>query len=38
MLTADVVRNYRVVNHEPENPAAPVQVGMTRTGRMRDGR
>src|SRR5260370_3730631 len=33
MLTADVVRNYRVVNHEPENPAALVQVGMTRTGR-----
>jgi len=33
MLTADVVRNYRVVNHEPENPAALVQVGLTRTGR-----
>jgi nickel-dependent lactate racemase len=33
MLTADVVKNYRVVNHEPENPAALVQVGMTRTGR-----
>ena len=32
MLTADVVRNYRVVNHEPENPAALVQVGKTRTG------
>jgi lactate racemase len=32
MLTADVVKNYRVINHEPENPAALVQVGMTRTG------
>jgi nickel-dependent lactate racemase len=33
MLTADVIKNYRVINHEPENPAALVQVGMTRTGR-----
>src|SRR5271166_3744544 len=33
MLTADVVKNYRVVNHEPENPAALAQVGVTRTGR-----
>jgi lactate racemase len=32
MLTADVVRTYKVVNHEPEDPAALVQVGMTRTG------
>jgi nickel-dependent lactate racemase len=33
MLSADVVKNFRVVNHEPENPDALVQVGMTRTGR-----
>ncbi|MBV8418364.1 MAG: nickel-dependent lactate racemase [Verrucomicrobia bacterium] len=33
MLTADVVDNYRVVNHEPENPDSLVQVGVTRTGR-----
>lgn len=32
MLTPEVVRNYRVVNHEPENPAALVQVGVTRDG------
>jgi lactate racemase len=32
MLTPDVVRNYRVLNHEPENPAELVQVGFTRTG------
>jgi nickel-dependent lactate racemase len=32
MLTPDVVRNCRVVNHEPENPAALVQVGTTRDG------
>jgi lactate racemase len=32
MLTADVLKNYRVINHEPENPAALIQVGMTRTG------
>lgn len=32
MLTAAVVRDYRVVNHEPENPAALAQVGVTRDG------
>lgn len=32
MLTTAVARNYRVVNHEPENPAALVQVGVTRDG------
>jgi len=32
MLTAAVVRNYRVLNHEPENPAALVQVGHLRDG------
>ncbi len=32
MLTADVVRNYRVVNHEPENPAALIQFGNSRDG------
>lgn len=32
MLTPEVVRNYRVVNHEPENPAALVQLGTTRDG------
>jgi len=32
MLTPAVTRNYRVLNHEPENPAALVQLGMTRTG------
>jgi nickel-dependent lactate racemase len=32
MLTPAVVRNYRVLNHEPENPAALVQLGATRTG------
>jgi nickel-dependent lactate racemase len=32
MLTPGVVRNYRVLNHEPENPAALVQVGVTRSG------
>jgi len=32
MLTPDVVRNYRVVNHDAENPAALVQVGTTRDG------
>src|SRR5207249_10647603 len=30
MLTAEVVRNYRVVNHQPENRAALVQFGHTR--------
>ena len=32
MLTPAVVQNYRVVNHEPENPAALVQLGTTRDG------
>ena len=32
MLTADVMHHYRVVNHEPENLDALVQVGVTRTG------
>jgi nickel-dependent lactate racemase len=32
MLTPAVTRNYRVLNHEPENPAALVQFGVTRTG------
>lgn len=32
MLTPAVVRDYRVINHEPENPAALVQVGTTRDG------
>src|SRR5262249_34621574 len=32
MLTPAVVKNYRVLNHEPENPAALVQLGVTRTG------
>jgi len=32
MLTPDIVRNFRVVNHEPENPAALVQLGTTRDG------
>lgn len=32
MLTAEVVRNYRVVNHEPENGEALVQLGETRNG------
>lgn len=32
MLTPDVVRHYRVVNHEPENPQALVQAGTTRDG------
>jgi nickel-dependent lactate racemase len=30
MLTPEVVANYRVLNHEPENPAALVQFGVTR--------
>ena len=29
MLTPEVVANYRVLNHEPENPKALVQVGTT---------
>lgn len=32
MLTPQVVRDYRVLNHEPENPAAHVQFGSTRDG------
>ena len=32
MLTPEVVANYRVLNHEPENKDACVQLGTTRTG------
>jgi len=32
MLTPAVVANYRVLNHEPENAAACVQLGVTNTG------
>jgi nickel-dependent lactate racemase len=32
MLTPEVVRDYRVLNHEPENPGAHVQLGTTRDG------
>src|SRR5258708_24848571 len=32
MLTPAIVRNYRVVNHEPENANALVQLGTTRDG------
>ena len=32
MLTPEVVANWRVVNHEPENHDACVQLGTTRTG------
>jgi nickel-dependent lactate racemase len=32
MLTPQVVANYRVLNHEPENPAAHVQLGVMRDG------
>jgi nickel-dependent lactate racemase len=32
MLTPAVVENYRVLNHEPENDDALVQVGVTRDG------
>ena len=32
MLTPGVVREYRVVNHEPENPAALAPVGVTAGG------
>jgi len=32
MLTPEVVRDYRVLNHEPENPAAHVQLGTLRDG------
>src|SRR5260221_7120559 len=32
LLTPEVVEKYRVLNHEPENPEALVQVGVTRDG------
>lgn len=32
MLTPEVVRDYRVLNHEPENHAAHVQLGTMRDG------
>ncbi|MEE2947835.1 MAG: nickel-dependent lactate racemase [Verrucomicrobiota bacterium] len=32
LLTPEVVANYRVLNHEPENPDALVQVGTTDDG------
>lgn len=32
LLTPEVVRNYRVINHEPENPAELRQFGVTRDG------
>lgn len=32
LLGADVVRNYRVINHEPENPDAHTQLGLTKGG------
>ncbi len=32
MLTAEVVDHFRCVNHEPENDAAHVQLGVTRSG------
>jgi lactate racemase len=32
LLTAAVVRDYRVINHEPENPAALTQFGTMRDG------
>ncbi len=32
MLTREVVSGYRVINHEPGNPAALVQFGTTRDG------
>lgn len=32
LLTPEVVANYRVINHEPENPAALKQFGVTRDG------
>ena len=32
MLTPEVVAQYRVLNHEPENRAAHVQLGVTRGG------
>lgn len=33
LLTPDVVSHYRVLNHEPENPLALRQVGVTRQGK-----
>ncbi len=32
LLTPEVVRDYRVLNHEPENRGAHVQLGTTRDG------
>src|SRR6185295_10839966 len=32
LLTPAIVQNYRVLNHEPENPSALVQLGVTRDG------
>lgn len=32
LLTAPVLSKYRVLNHEPDNPAALAQVGTTRDG------
>jgi nickel-dependent lactate racemase len=32
MLTPAVVKNYCILNHEPENPEALEQLGVTRTG------
>lgn len=32
ILTPEVVHNYRVINHEPENPAELVEVGKMRDG------
>lgn len=32
MLTPEVVRNYRVLNHEPENPAVMKQFGVMHDG------
>ncbi len=32
LLTPAVVDNYRVLNHEPENPEALIQLGTTRDG------
>jgi nickel-dependent lactate racemase len=32
LLTPDVVRKYRVLNHEPENPKALIPFGTTRDG------
>src|SRR5690349_12761033 len=32
LLTPEVTRKYRVLNHEPENPEALVQIGVTADG------